>query len=143
MDTPVQPVSRKRRAKFALGGLAVVAIVAGLVAWAMTRPGATAFYLTVSEVTSEDVARAEDFRVNGNVVPGSLERDGVTTSFAITDGAAELPIVTQETLPDAFWTAYDNDPAAVEIVAQGNYDGETFAASQVLAKCPSKFKAKV
>ena len=142
MDTPVYPVSRKRRAKFALGGLAVVAIVAGLVVWAMTRPGSTAFYLTVSEVTSEDVARAEAFRVNGNVVPGSLERDGVTTSFAITDGVAELPIITQETLPDAFWTAYESDPSAVEIVAQGNYDGETFAASQVLAKCPSKFKAK-
>ena len=31
---------------------------------------------------------------------------------------------------------------AVEIVAQGNYDGQAFAASQVLAKCPSKFKAK-
>lgn len=142
MDNPVYPASRKRRAKFALGGLAVLAIVVGLVVWGMSRPGATAFYLTVSEVTAEGVAQAEDFRVNGNVVPRSLEQDGLTTSFSITDGAAELPIVTDETLPDAFWTAYDNDPSAVEIVAQGNYDGETFAASQVLAKCPSKFKTK-
>ena len=142
METAVHPASRKRRAKFALGGLAVVAILAALVIWAMTRPGSTAFYLTVSEVPSEGAAVSEDFRVNGNVVPGSLERDGVTTSFAITDGAAELPIVTEEPLPDAFSTAYRSDPSAVEIVAQGNYDGETFAASQVLAKCPSKFKAK-
>ena len=142
MNTPVYPVSRKRRAKFALGGLAVVAIVAGLVVWAMARPGSTAFYLTVSEVTSEGGARAEEFRVNGNVVPRSLEEDGVTTSFAITDGVAELPIITEEPLPDAFSTAYNSDPSAVEIVAQGTYDGETFVASQVLAKCPSKFKAK-
>lgn len=141
MDTLVHPPSSKRRAKFAIGGLAVIAIVVGLIAWAMTRPGATAFYLTVSEVRSEGTT-AENFRVNGNVVPDSLSRDGTTTSFSITDGVTDLPIVTDETLPDAFWTAYDNDPSAVEIVAQGNYDGHTFSASQVLAKCPSKFKAK-
>ena len=141
MDTPVYPVSNKRRAKFAIGGLAVVAVIAGLIVWAMTRPGSTAFYLTVSEVRAAGTT-TQDFRVNGNVVPGSLEREGTTTSFAITDGIEDLPIVTQETLPDAFWTAYDNDPSAVEIVAQGNYDGQVFAASQVLAKCPSKFKAK-
>ena len=141
METPAYPVSTKRRAKFAIGGLAIVAITAGLIVWAMTQPGSTAFYLTVSEVRASGTT-TQDFRVNGNVVPGSLERDGTTTSFAITDGVEELPIVTQETLPDAFWTAYDNDPSAVEIVAQGNYDGQTFAASQVLAKCPSKFKAK-
>lgn len=142
MDTLVQPPSSKRRAKFALGGLAVIAIVVGLIVWAMTRPGATAFYLTVSEIRAESPTTSQDFRVNGNVVPGSLERDGTTTSFAITDGVEDLDIVTDETLPDAFWTAYDNDPSAVEIVAQGNYDGDTFAAHQVLAKCPSKFKAK-
>lgn len=141
MDTPVYPVSRKRRAKFALGGLAVFTLVVGLVVWAMARPGSTAFYLTVSEVVANGTS-SENFRVNGNVVPGSFDQDGTTTSFAITDGSAELPIVTEETLPDAFYTAYDNDPSAVEIIAQGSYNGDTFAASQVLAKCPSKFKAK-
>ena len=141
MDTLVQPPSSKRRAKFALGGLAVIAIVVGLIVWAMTRPGATAFYLTVSEVRAE-ASTAADVRVSGNVVPGTLERDGTTTSFAITDGVEQLDIVTDESLPDAFSTAYANDPSAVEVVAQGNYDGDTFAAHQVLAKCPSKFKAK-
>ncbi|MDQ4095760.1 MAG: cytochrome c maturation protein CcmE [Actinomycetota bacterium] len=142
MDTLVQPPSSKRRAKFALGGLAVIAIVVGLIVWAMTRPGATAFYLTVSEVRAEAPTTNQDFRVNGNVVPGTLEQDGTTTSFAITDGVEQLDIVTEESLPDAFSTAYANDPSAVEIVAQGNYDGDTFVAHQVLAKCPSKFKAK-
>lgn len=137
------PVSAKRRAKFVIGGIAVIVLLAGLIVWAMARPGSTAFYLTVSEVRAEGAATTTDFRVNGNVVPGSLERDGVTTSFAITDGSQDLPIVTDETLPDAFWTAYDNDPSAVEIVAQGTYNGDHLAASQVLAKCPSKFKAKV
>ncbi|MDQ4145853.1 MAG: cytochrome c maturation protein CcmE [Actinomycetota bacterium] len=142
METAVHPSSSKRRAKFAIGGLAVITIVVGLIVWAMTRPGATAFYLTVSEIRAEGTSAAQDFRVNGNVVPGSFDQNGTTTYFAITDGVEELEVVTEETLPDAFYTAYENDPSSVEIVAQGKYDGQTFAASQVLAKCPSKFKAK-
>lgn len=142
METQINAASSKRRAKFAVGGVAVVLMIAGLIAWAMTRPGSTAFYLTVSELSESTGTGATDYRVNGNVVPDTLERDGVTTSFAITDGRRELDIVTDEALPDAFWTAYKNDPGSVEIVAEGRYDGHTFAASQVLAKCPSKFKAQ-
>jgi cytochrome c-type biogenesis protein CcmE len=143
MEPSVPEVSAKRRAKFTIGGIAVVAVLVGLVVWAMDRPGSTAFYLSVSEVRAEGAATTTDFRVNGNVVPGSLERDGVTTSFAITDGSEDLPIVTEESLPDAFWTAYDNDPSSVDIVAEGTYNGEHLSATKVLAKCPSKFKAKV
>ena len=110
----------------------------------MTRPGSTAFFMTVSEVRETSSAEiGSDVRVSGNLVGGSVERDGVTLSFSITDGQENLDIVTEETPPDAFWSAYEEDPSSVEIIAQGTYDGESFAAHQVLAKCPSKFKAKV
>jgi cytochrome c-type biogenesis protein CcmE len=141
MQSPSNSSSSKRRAKFVLGGAAVAAAVLGLVAWAMARPGSTAFYRTVTEV-SRAGADGEQVRVFGNVVPDSLERSGVQTRFSITDEGARLQVETSEALPDAFDTAYRNDPSSVEIVAQGRYDGETFAATQVLAKCPSKFKAK-
>lgn len=122
----------------------MVLIVLGLITWAMTRPGSTAFFMTVSEVRDASGATLDDeIRVSGNVVGESLERDGTTTSFVITDGEQDLGIVTDETLPDAFWSAYENSPESIEIIAQGTYDGESFAAHQVLAKCPSKFKAKV
>jgi cytochrome c-type biogenesis protein CcmE len=35
-----------------------------------------------------------------------------------------------------------SDSSEVDVVARGSYDGRIFTASQVLAKCPSKFKAK-
>lgn len=139
-----QAPSSKRRAKFTIGGVAVVLIVMTLIAWAMTRPGSTAFFLTVSEV--RDSAGSElggEIRVSGNLVGGSVERDGVTMSFAITDGEKNLNIVTEETPPDAFWSAYESDPESVEIIAQGSYDGEQLSANEIFAKCPSKFKAKV
>jgi cytochrome c-type biogenesis protein CcmE len=43
-------------------------------------------------------------------------------------------VTTDQPLPDAF-----KDRS--EVVARGSYNGDVFRASQVLAKCPSKFKA--
>jgi cytochrome c-type biogenesis protein CcmE len=129
-------VSHKRRAKFIVGAAVVALTVFVLVGWAMSRPGSTAFYLTVSELqASGPPAGASDYRVNGVVVPGSVEKKGLETTFALTDGDATLPVVTDTPLPDTF-----RDRS--EVVATGSFDGRSFTASQVLAKCPSKFKAK-
>lgn len=115
-----------------------------LIVWAMTQQGSTAFFFTVSEVRHSPGAElGEDIKVSGNLVGGSVERDGVTMTFSITDGEESLDVVTDETPPDAFWSAYETDPGSVEIIAQGSYDGELFSAHEIFAKCPSKFKAKV
>lgn len=135
--------SPKRRAKFAIGGGIIFLALVGLVVWAMTRENATSFYYTTSELQTVPVASGdEQYRVNGNVVPESVVRDGLRTTFDITDGTTPVTVVTTETLPDAFWTAMDAGSSQVEVVAQGTYDGSRFTASQVLAKCPSKFKAR-
>ncbi|MDQ3216619.1 MAG: cytochrome c maturation protein CcmE [Actinomycetota bacterium] len=134
--------SRSRRLKLLIGGGVIVAALATLIVWALSRPGSTSFYMTVSELRASGPVASSELRVNGNVVPGSLTRSGIETTFAITDGSRNLAIVTDEPLPDAFSTAYRSDPSAVEIVAQGSYAGDHLQASQVLAKCPSKFKAR-
>ena len=133
----------KRRAKFLIGGGVIFLSLIALVAWAMTRPNSTSFFYTPTEVVELAAAPgAEEYRVNGKVIPDSVERDGLTTSFAISDGTTEMGLTTDQPLPDAFWTAMANDSSEVEVVARGRYDGERFVASEVLAKCPSKFKAK-
>ncbi len=135
--------SPKRRAKFAIGGGIIVFALLGLVVWAMARPNATSFYYTTSELqTVSAAAGAEEYRVNGNVVPDSVEKDGLRTTFDITDGTTPVTVVTDDTLPDAFWTAMAAGSSRVEVVAQGRYDGTRFTATEVLAKCPSKFKAE-
>jgi cytochrome c-type biogenesis protein CcmE len=136
--------SSRRPTKFLVGGAVVVVALVALVGWAMSRPGSTSFYLTVAELQQEGPrVSGEIVRVNGNVVPGSLEQQGVRTSFSISDGSSDLVVTTNQPLPDAFSTGYSNDPRAVEVVAEGRYEGGAFHARQVLAKCPSKFKAKV
>lgn len=142
MESPIAG-SPKRRAKFAIGGGIIVLALLGLVAWAMTRPNATSFYYTTSELQSVALAAGpEEYRVNGNVIPESVVRDGLRTTFDITDGTTPVTVETAESLPDAFWTAMDAGSSQVEVVAQGRYDGDTFRATQVFAKCPSKFKAE-
>jgi cytochrome c-type biogenesis protein CcmE len=133
-------IARKRRTstKFLVGGAVITLTILGLVGWAMSRPGSTAFYLTTSEVVERGpTAGAAAYRINGNVVAGTVERNGLETTFAITDGETEVTVHTDRPLPDAF-----RDDPDTEIVALGSFDGQTFTASEVLAKCPSKFKAE-
>ena len=139
---PASSVNPARRLKVILGGALIAVTVATLVAWAMSRPGSTSFYITVGELEAAGPSATRDYRVNGNVVPGSLSRAGIETSFAISDGNGQVTVVTEQPLPDAFQTGYQNDPSAVEVVAEGRYDGRELEARKVLAKCPSKFKAK-
>ena len=137
------PSDSKRRAKFLIGGGAILLCLVALVAWAMTRPNSTSFFYTPSEVVElAGASSVEEYRVNGNVLPDTVESAGLVTTFDITDGDTAITLTTKQPLPDAFWTAMASDSSEVEVVARGRYDGTTFQASEVLAKCPSKFKAK-
>ena len=135
MRSALDRPASKRRAKFTFGGAVVALALVALVGWAMTRPQATAFYLGVGELQALGrTPPGEEYRVNGKVVSGSIERNGLETTFAIADDGHELLVTTDQPMPDAFRNGS-------EVVARGSFDGKRFAASQVLAKCPSKFKA--
>lgn len=136
METPSTPPSSKRRAKFFFGGSVVFVAVLALLFWAMSTENATAFYLTPTELSERGPTRGDEaYRLNGTVVPGSIERDGLTTTFTVTDGTTDIDVTTDVAVPDTF-----KDRS--EVVARGSYDGSTFTAVEVLAKCPSKFKAR-
>lgn len=91
-------------------------------------------YLTPTEV-EDMVLLGGEVRMSGTVVPGSIETAGLRTSFLVTDGTSEMPVTTDTPMPDAFMDSS-------EVVAIGSLDGDSFVATRVLAKCPSKFKAK-
>ena len=125
-----------RRTKFWVGGAIIVAVLVALLIWGMAQPGAASYYISPTELAAQEADKAGEVRLSGTVVPGSIERSGLTTTFAVTDGSTAMDVTTESPMPDAF-----KDSA--EVVAIGTFDGESFAASRVLAKCPSKFKAKV
>ena len=129
------------RRKMWIGGLAVFAGVGYLVSTALG--GSTVYYLTVSELRAlPESRRSEPVRVAGHVAPGTIVGlgGGGPVRFTITDQAAgteqvaPLPVVYAGLVPDVF-----NDN--IEVVVQGQYTGEQFEATMLLAKCPSKFEA--
>jgi cytochrome c-type biogenesis protein CcmE len=131
-------------------GAVVVAVLVGWYASTGLREGATfRYYQTLSEFRAAGPTQGR-VRVHGYVAPGSISRDVDSKSvhFAVqndpphkagveTDGLA-VRYASLE-LPDLF-----KDGA--EVVVEGSVEGEgssaVFHASNVLAKCPSKFQAK-
>ncbi|MBV9170321.1 MAG: cytochrome c maturation protein CcmE [Chloroflexi bacterium] len=131
--------SRAINLKFLIAGGVIALAVAYLVM--MGLQGTTVYFLTVSELEAKGpAAQNQLYRVSGNLVPGSLVRDsgGLTIHFSIADATAPsqpLDVVYRGgQVPDIMG---DN----IEIVAEGKLDAQgTFAANNVLAKCPSRLE---
>jgi cytochrome c-type biogenesis protein CcmE len=128
--------------KFVIAGGVIALAVAYLVT--MGLRGSTEYFLTVSELQSRGAsAQNQILRVSGTLVPGSLTReaDGLGVHFLIADPAAATPLtVTYKggQVPD---TMSDTSANNIEIVAEGKLGAAgTFAATDVLAKCPSRLE---
>ncbi|KRT77715.1 MAG: CcmE/CycJ protein, cytochrome c-type biogenesis protein CcmE [Armatimonadetes bacterium CSP1-3] len=121
--------------KFAIA-IAVFVLASAYLAYSGAR-GSMAYYLTVGELLDRAPAiTGSSVRLNGKVLPG-VDWDQVSgrLAFTVTDGSRQIPVAYRGVVPDAF------KPGA-EVVVEGTYDGKTFTATRLFAKCPSKFEAK-
>jgi cytochrome c-type biogenesis protein CcmE len=128
--------------KFFVAGGVIALAVAYLVT--MGLQGTTVYFLTVSELQSKGAsAQNQMLRVSGTLIPGSLshDADGLGVHFLIADPSAAAPLtVTYKggQVPD---TMSDTSADNIEIVAEGKLNAQgTFAATDVLAKCPSRLE---
>jgi cytochrome c-type biogenesis protein CcmE len=118
----------KKQRRIQIIALAAVALLGatGLVGYAM-RDGIN-FFRSPSQVMSEPPAAGETFRIGGLVVEGSIQRgQGTEVSFAVTDTNATVPVRYTGILPDLFSEGQG-------MVALGKMEGDTFVATEVLAK---------
>ncbi|MGW8182995.1 MAG: cytochrome c maturation protein CcmE [Burkholderiales bacterium] len=119
---------RHKRMAMIAGGVAALAIAAGLVLSAFQKN--LVFFFTPSQVAANEAPQGRTFRIGGLVAPGSVKRqaDGVTVQFIVTDTAKNIPVVFKGILPDLFREGKG-------VVTQGRLgpDG-VFHASEVLAK---------
>ena len=118
--------------KFIIGGAIVLVAIGYLV---LTGLGtATVYYLTVSEFQAQGTAAGSPVRVSGDVMPGSIIRDGAALRFTVADDSGSLPVVYEGVVPDIFG---EN----VQVVVEGRPGADgAFQATTLLAKCPSKFE---
>ena len=108
-----------------------VGVATALVIFAL-RANTTYFY-SPSRVVANEAPRDSLFRLGGLVKKGSVQRDGLTIRFIVTDHAADVPVRYTGILPDLF-------QEEKSIVAKGRLgtDG-LFMADEVLAKHDEKY----
>lgn len=125
----------RRRVKFLILGLGVAATMVFLLVVGVGSGGV--YYYTVDEFLTRHRDATGNFRVNGKVAEGTIERlpTGMDVTFAMTDGKNSLPVRYHGIIPDTFV-----DKADVVVEGRLGEDG-VFAASTLLAKCPSKYEA--
>lgn len=127
----------KSRLTYIRFGVAIAVVIASLGYLAFTGvQQSKSYYVTIKELREMNDSRyAKRLRVAGNVVPGTIKRQGSRVEFALKENELTLPVVYNgtEAPPDTF----KDDSQAM---AEGRFgrDG-VFHANQLQAKCASKY----
>jgi len=117
---------RHKRIAFIVVGVAGLAIAAFLVLSAFQNN--LVFFFSPTQVAAKEAPIDRTFRIGGLVQEGTVQRDGLTVRFTVTDTAASIPVVYNGILPDLFKEGRG-------CVAQGKIGADgVFQAEEVLAK---------
>ncbi|MDO5652044.1 MAG: cytochrome c maturation protein CcmE [Moraxella sp.] len=120
--------ARQQKMMWVIAMLVGTVIAVALILYAMRQQ--TDFYFDPTAISQGEAPQAKRIRAGGMVVAGSVQRDSadpVKVQFAITDYQSVVPVTYRGVLPDLF---AENSG----IVATGELHGDTFVASEVLAK---------
>lgn len=127
-------LKKTRRIQIILLAFGALALSTVLIGYAM-QDGIN-YFRSPSQVLSEPPAEGEMFRIGGLVEAGSLQRgQGDTISFAVTDTNVVVPVRYTGILPDLF-------AEGAGMVALGKMEGDTFIATEVLAKHDETYMPK-
>ncbi len=105
--------------------------------------GAAIYSVKVDELAQNaDQYAARNVKVQGELVKGSLKHraEPCEYRFFIESNGERLPVrYARCVVPDTFRDVPDMD---VEVTAEGKMAGEYFEATQIMAKCPSKYEMR-
>ena len=94
------------------------------------------FFRSPSQVLTDPPRAGEVFRIGGLVEKGTLVRgQGETISFSVTDTNKTIPVKFTGVLPDLF-------AEGAGMVGTGEMEGDTFVASEILAKHDENYMPK-
>jgi cytochrome c-type biogenesis protein CcmE len=129
--------------KFLIGAALIVGSVGFLITQGVKETGV--YFLTPSELAARTQADPTFYdtglKMGAKVVPGSIRKDAAKqqVDFRITDGKQEYEVSYHGIVPDTFTDAND-----IEVIVEGRLgkDG-VFQATEVLAKCGSRYEAEL
>jgi cytochrome c-type biogenesis protein CcmE len=114
--------------------IAIIVLTLGYLAWTGVNESKS-YYVTIAELRKDPNATEKRLRVAGNVLPGSIKRQGTTVEFVLVENDQQLSVIYKgtEAPPDTF---KDDSQALVE--GKVGNDG-VFKANHLQAKCASKY----
>jgi cytochrome c-type biogenesis protein CcmE len=86
------------------------------------------YFKTADEaVASRAQLGTRDFRIEGVVVPGSVQPSANDVSFTIASKGVQVPVVNQGSPPEMF-------QPNIPVVLQGHFAGQQFVSNQIMVK---------
>jgi cytochrome c-type biogenesis protein CcmE len=125
-------VNQRRFVYLGIGG--VIAIVLALTVSGLDDN--LTYYLYPSEAVDQrsDFPDGERFRLAGIVVAGSVTEESDSTTFRVTDGAADIAVVLSGPKPSLFGEE-------VPLLLEGAWSGDTFQADSALIRHDENYEA--
>ena len=127
-------LKKTRRIQIIVLAFVALALSTALIGYAM-KDGIN-FFRSPSQIASDPPGVGEVFRVGGLVEVGSVTRDqGETIHFRVTDTVATVAVEYTGVLPDLFAEGQG-------MVGLGAMEGDTFVATEILAKHDESYMPK-
>lgn len=137
--SPLAPSGKRRTKGRAILLVASVAMVVGLVGYAVSDTQSFEYYKHVDEVMKDPAAwRDKRLQLHGFVVPGSImkridrDRQKLEYKFRVENCGVVTEARFAGVVPDTF-------KEGAEVVLKGQLQGDGFHTNEVMAKCPSKY----
>jgi cytochrome c-type biogenesis protein CcmE len=97
---------------------------------------ATLYFRTADEaVAQREKLGDRRFRIEGDVVPGTVVQAGQDVSFRITSNGVEVPITHRGDPPELF-------QPGIPVVLEGRFQGEGFSSDRILVKHSETYVAE-
>lgn len=126
-------LKKRRRVQLIIIAFVLIGISTALIGFAF-KDGIE-FFRSPTQVVNDQISPNEVFRIGGLVKEGSLQRNGDSVNFMVTDGANEVAVTFTGILPDLF-------TEGTGMIATGNLIDGTFDANEILAKHDENYLPK-
>jgi cytochrome c-type biogenesis protein CcmE len=117
----------RSRRLLAVGALVGVLAALGFVLFQGLNDAATFFYNVDEAVEQRDDLAGDRFRMQGNVIDGSVVETPTGVEFTITYNGVEVPVVHTGTPPELFGPD-------IPVVIEGTFEGDGFASDEILIR---------
>jgi len=129
--------------KFLIGAVTIVLCVGFLIRQGVRETGV--YFLTPTELAartaSDPTFYGTGLKMGAKVVPGSIRKDAANqqVDFKVSDGKQVYAVSYHGIVPDTFTDAND-----IEVIVEGQLGKDNvFRATEVLAKCGSRYEAEL